>query len=91
MKHLESYVNEIATEIKKVSGAHNIKTLVDANAIFIAFNIRNLNVLNNIDRVIPAHYYMSIEENRVLIQYPIFKEFSEFLARNYISGKKIIS
>ena len=68
MKHLESYTNEIAERLKKVKGVRKLRTLVDAKALFLWFAIQDLSVLNEIDKVIPPNYYISIKENKAIIE-----------------------
>lgn len=90
MKHLESYTNEIAERLKKVKEVRKLRTLTDANALFFSFAMRDLSVLNEIDKVIPPHYYISIKHNRAVLQYPISEQFSEYLAHQYLFNQKIL-
>ena len=90
MKHLESYADEIAERLKRVKGVRKLRTLTDANALFLSFAIRDLSVLNEIDKVIPPHYYISIKNNRAVLQYHMSAKFSEFLAHQYLFNQKIL-
>lgn len=87
MKHLKKYSEEIAERLKNVKGVNKVRTLVDPYSLFFSFKINDLSVLNDIDRAIPMHYYMSIKDNKVIIQYVIIQEFSEFLANHYLMNK----
>ena len=99
MEHLQAYCNEIADKLKSLSGVvgyadengiKQIRTLVDANAVFIAFKIKELAVLQEIDKVIPPHYYFSAKGEKVIIQYHITKELSEFIAHKFLFKEKIL-
>ncbi|MFK8301863.1 hypothetical protein ACI75Y_03040 [Capnocytophaga stomatis] len=99
MEHLKSYSLEIAERLKSLKGVigyqnekgeKQIRTLVDGNAIFITFMIENLEVLQKIDKTIPPHYYFSAKGKKVIIQYHITKELSEFIAHKYLFNEKIL-
>ncbi|MDT9499163.1 hypothetical protein [Capnocytophaga canimorsus] len=67
MKHLESYTNEIAERLKKVKGVRKLRTLVDTNALFFSFSMRDLSVFNEIDKVIPPNYYIQLKKTKQLL------------------------